>query len=101
MAECEICGTALPKVRKPARETNDKSKPVAVAADRDSTKEDKKDNDTVRLSFRKGGEREAYKRLKGVLSDKVWERIAAPKPRVQRSGAGGIGERLTGLEGKN
>ena len=28
----------------------------------------------MRLSFRKGGVQEAYRRLKNVLSDKVWER---------------------------
>lgn len=44
----------------------------------------------MRLSFREGGEREAYKRLKGVLSDKAWERAVEPV-RVERGG-GGIGE---------
>lgn len=41
-------------------------------------------HDVVRLSFRKGGAADAYKRLKGVLGDKAWER--APLSTVTKDG---------------
>lgn len=30
--------------------------------------------DVVRLSFRKGGDKEAYRKIKSVLGSKAWER---------------------------
>lgn len=74
LAQCEICGTPLPRKRPPQAQG--------------------RQQDTVRLSFRKGGDKEAYRRLKGVLSDKVWERVEGPVARrdgEEKTGAG-IGE---------
>jgi hypothetical protein len=39
----------------------------------DVAKEDEGKIEIVRLSFRGGGEKEGYRRLKNVLSDKGWE----------------------------
>jgi hypothetical protein len=41
---------------------------------------------TLRISFRKGGEKEVYKRLRTVLSAKAWER-----GRTRGRGGGGQG----------
>jgi ESCRT-II complex subunit VPS36 len=82
LSNCEICSTALPKtmpavgpaqgaVMSPARGV-----PLGEAAT----------TDIARLSFRRGGEKEAYRRLKNVLSDKAWER-AATTSRGDRAGS--------------
>ncbi|GMK58389.1 hypothetical protein CspeluHIS016_0504210 [Cutaneotrichosporon spelunceum] len=63
LSACEICGTLLPKPE--AAELRRSTNPPR--------------SETVRFSFRRGGEREAYRRLKGVLSDRVWERVAGVK----------------------
>ncbi|BEI85978.1 hypothetical protein CcaverHIS002_0602650 [Cutaneotrichosporon cavernicola] len=63
LSACEICGTPLPK-------SKDGELKRSMSAPR---------SETVRFSFRRGGEREAYRRLKGVLSDRVWERVAGVK----------------------
>ena len=34
-------------------------------------------SDVVRLSFRKGGEKEAYRKMKVVLGMKAWERVVS------------------------
>lgn len=76
LANCEMCGTPLPK------STTTK---VNVAIDKENV---------VRLSFREGGVKEAYRRLKGVLSDKVWERVDAgsrPGSTAPQNKSGGIG----------
>jgi ESCRT-II complex subunit VPS36 len=73
---CEICCTALPSSRKrptsailsspaPGSPTLENGNPPSNAAAK---------YDVVRLSFRKGGVQEAYRRLKNILSDKAWER---------------------------
>jgi ESCRT-II complex subunit VPS36 len=36
--------------------------------------------EVVRLSFRKGGEKEAYRKLKSVLTAKAWETEVSAKP---------------------
>lgn len=62
---CEICDTPLP--RPPARKQSTPSLqalPPQIAGGK---------GDTIRLSFRKGGSNECYRRLKNVLSDKAWE----------------------------
>ncbi|MDA4805486.1 hypothetical protein NY486_06240, partial [Enterobacter hormaechei] len=77
LSTCEICGTGLPK---PSRKS-DKDK--ADKVDKPEVKlppPGPEKHDVVRLSFRKDGVKEAYRRLKGVLSDKVWERVAAGPP---------------------
>jgi ESCRT-II complex subunit VPS36 len=102
MTACEICETPLPRkeCERASREQKDRDRdtsspalnsPIPPPDDRDR---DRDRSETVRLSFRRGGERDAYKRLKGVLSDKVWERVAAPnaRPARARAGGGGIGE---------
>ncbi|KAL1408761.1 Vacuolar protein-sorting-associated protein 36 [Vanrija albida] len=77
LSHCEICGTGLPKASGGDKKV-DRQEPKPPAGP--------EKHDVVRLSFRKGGEKEAYRRLKGVLSDKVWERVAAGPPRRQASG---------------
>lgn len=77
LPKCEMCGTALPR-RNPPR--------LSTPLDKENT---------VRLSFREGGVREAYRRLKGVLSDKVWERVdggSRPSSTAPQNKSGGIGE---------
>ena len=52
---------------------------------------------TLRISFRRGGEKEAYKRLRAVLSAKAWER-----DRTDRGGGareGGVNGNLAGAGG--
>lgn len=79
MSQCEICGTPLRK-----RTTSTLNGAAEDAGEK---------HDVVRLSFRKGGAADAYKKLKGVLGDKAWER--APASTVTRDGdksGAGIGE---------
>lgn len=64
LRECEICSTPLP--RKERQNSSLGARPMVPNA--------VGGQEVVRLSFRKGGEKEAYRRLKNVLSDKVWER---------------------------
>ena len=45
--------------------------------------------EVVRLSFRKGGEKEAYRKMKSVLGMKAWERNVSPVGSVSKG-------RLTG-----
>ncbi|WVR06971.1 hypothetical protein IAU60_004008 [Kwoniella sp. DSM 27419] len=61
LPNCEICSTPLPESRARGRA-------------QDNTSGGAK-SEVVRLSFRKGGVQEAYKKLKSVLSDKAWERV--------------------------
>lgn len=69
LTSCEICSTILPKKQA--------SIPIpATDAPAVESKAEEGQTDIVRLSFRRGGEKEAYRRLKNVLSDKVWERVA-------------------------
>jgi ESCRT-II complex subunit VPS36 len=101
---CEICDTTLPVSRPPVR------KQSVPALQPPSAVEGK--GDTIRLSFRKGGSNECYRRLKNVLSDKAWEsRVIAVSNGNERKGAGigrsgisfntdtGIGKRLTNQMG--
>jgi ESCRT-II complex subunit VPS36 len=53
---------------------------------------------TVRISFRKGGEKEVYKRLRTVLNAKAWERTIV-KPRVVNDGTGNKGRTGVGIGG--
>jgi ESCRT-II complex subunit VPS36 len=62
---CEICDTPLPR---PAPKASTTSTPAIT-----STVIDEKGQNVIRLSFRKGGSNECYRRLKNVLSDKAWE----------------------------
>jgi ESCRT-II complex subunit VPS36 len=66
---CEICDTVLP--RPLARQATSTSTSISTAVP--SPVLDSGRNDTIRLSFRKGGSSECYRRLKNVLSDKAWE----------------------------
>lgn len=79
MTHCEICGTPL------------RSRAGATAGAPASGEENGERHDIVRISFRRGGAAEAYKRLKGVLGDKAWERVSLRPTDVDKSGAG-IGE---------
>jgi len=62
---CEICDTPLPR---PAPKAAAPFTPATT-----STSVDEKSQNVIRLSFRKGGSNECYRRLKNVLSDKAWE----------------------------
>lgn len=57
LRNCEICTTPLPRL--PQFNT---------------IREKPEKQQVVRLSFRKGGDKEAYKKLSSVLGDKAWER---------------------------
>ncbi|WVQ72554.1 hypothetical protein IAR50_002111 [Cryptococcus sp. DSM 104548] len=77
LPNCEICTTPLPRVL-PSSEIRPR-KP-------------EKDQ-IVRFSFRKGGEKDAYNKLKSVLGDKAWERASGRVdtplgPDGERAGAG-------------
>ena len=58
LASCELCSTPLPSARRPQTRLPDEEGRV----------------DLVRLSFRKGGEKDAYRKIKSVLGAKAWER---------------------------
>ncbi len=60
MASCEMCSTPLPGGKK----LPSTMRPV----------NGEEELDLVRLSFRKGGEKEAYRRMKNVLGGRAWER---------------------------
>ncbi|WRT66306.1 uncharacterized protein IL334_003261 [Kwoniella shivajii] len=64
LPNCEICSTALPRKAKPPIKEGTTITPSPTTGK----------TDIVRLSFRRGGEKEVYKRLKAVLGDKAWER---------------------------
>jgi ESCRT-II complex subunit VPS36 len=74
LRNCEICSTALP-ISKAITSTSTAgtgaSGPDVTAAGLGG---DAGKLEIVRLSFRKGGVQECYRRLKNVLSDKAWER---------------------------
>ena len=88
LPSCEICSTPLPR-RRP--------QPQAAVPQSTPTHNNDARPAVARLSFRQGGEKEAYRRLKNVLSDRAWERAAGPSssakqsPDTPRAGAG-IGE---------
>ncbi|WWC70241.1 uncharacterized protein I206_104191 [Kwoniella pini CBS 10737] len=70
LPNCEICSTPLPKSTR--NSSMGKSQNTGLGGS--SNLVESLRQDVVRLSFRKGGEKEAYKKLKAVLSDKAWER---------------------------
>ncbi|KAK4684902.1 ESCRT-II complex subunit VPS36, partial [Tremellales sp. Uapishka_1] len=79
LPKCEICSTPLPS-----------SGPVAKRAE--------VVDEVIRLSFRRGGEKEAYKKLKSVLGEKAWERVRSwdiARDEVERSST----PRLGGIDG--
>lgn len=76
LRNCEICTTPLPR---PPQFNTAREKPEK--------------QQVVRLSFRKGGDKEAYKKLTSVLRDKAWEREGRSSAQTmslngERSGAG-------------
>ena len=78
LRSCEICSTPLPGPQSPKPTINGNANgstqtSPAIGLDVESSRT-KGTYDIVRLSFRKGGVQEAYRRLKNVLSDQVWER---------------------------
>ncbi|ORX36706.1 EAP30/Vps36 family-domain-containing protein [Kockovaella imperatae] len=100
LRNCEICSTPLP--RKPGK-PKDSSSGIANSPDLSYIPRTSDGYDIVRLSFRKTGVQDAYRRLKNILSDKVWEReqqksdrhkimaseTAGPdRPSTPRAGAG-------------
>ncbi|KAK8864340.1 hypothetical protein IAR55_001587 [Kwoniella newhampshirensis] len=107
LRNCEICSTPLPPTRlnttsRPRAETTraaGSSTTTVAAAGAGSGVEGKMD--IVRLSFRKGGSQEVYKRLKAVLGDKAWEKERGGG--VVRLGTGerdsGGGRAAAGIDG--
>lgn len=65
MAFCEICSSPLPGAKKV-------SAPTKLV---DGLVQER--SDVVRLSFRKGGEKDAYRKMKVVLGMKAWERVVS------------------------
>ncbi|WVW83850.1 hypothetical protein I302_105872 [Kwoniella bestiolae CBS 10118] len=65
LPNCEICSTPLPRKMKVSQTVQTGSNVILTNGGK---------TNIVRLSFRRGGEKEVYKRLKAVLSDKAWER---------------------------
>ncbi|KAI0632753.1 EAP30/Vps36 family-domain-containing protein [Trametes polyzona] len=94
LTNCEICGTPLP--RQPARSQPPRppaksaptSRPATPAPDDDDDFEDTPDKRMIRLSFRKGGDKNFYNVLKRSLLGKVWESKAAPAVAAESSGSG-------------
>jgi ESCRT-II complex subunit VPS36 len=74
LTSCEICSTPLPK-RRATRPERQQSAPTPDSPSTNANPSSGK-MDVTRLSFRKGGSSEAYRRLKNVLSDKAWERVS-------------------------
>ncbi|WVQ82293.1 hypothetical protein IAT38_004421 [Cryptococcus sp. DSM 104549] len=64
LQSCEICLTPLPKPPRSGSALAATPQPPPSAGKRE----------IVRLSFRKGGEKVAYQKMKSVLGDKAWER---------------------------
>lgn len=84
MTTCEICSTALP--RKGTVNGSAQARSPAAGSDGDVRL------DIVRLSFRKGGEKVAYAKLKSVLSQKAWDKLVRTAllhegPRLNSAGA--------------
>lgn len=84
LRNCEMCSTPLPKKQSGNANTSmngvDGNATVSGTANGSSVGSSEGEGtklEVVRLSFRKGGEKECYRRLKNVLSDKAWDRETA------------------------
>lgn len=75
LPNCEICGAKITSVTQQAEE------PPA--------------SESIRISFRKGGDKEVYRRLKTVLANRTWE----GKQKLGRMGAVRLAEGATASEG--
>ena len=81
LTTCEICSTALPKKQQAVSSTAapqgepDQNGIAGTGQKTPGGANGEEKAEIVRLSFRKGGDKEAYRRLKNVLSDKAWERV--------------------------
>ncbi|KAI0370971.1 hypothetical protein BV20DRAFT_966072 [Pilatotrama ljubarskyi] len=79
LTQCEICGTPLLKKRSqaplshPPARSAPTSRPTTPAVDDDEDFEDTPDKRMMRLSFRKGGDKNFYNVLKRSLLGKAWE----------------------------
>jgi ESCRT-II complex subunit VPS36 len=67
---CEICGTALPRLQRPAAKSAPPSRPASDDEEDDETEEAPR---MIKISFRKGGDKAFYAALRRTLLDKVWE----------------------------
>jgi len=65
LRNCEICDTPIPRPSSTPNQAIITTPTPANAAELTTN--------IIRLSFRKGGSNECYRRLKNVLSDKAWE----------------------------
>ncbi|WWC89383.1 uncharacterized protein L201_004306 [Kwoniella dendrophila CBS 6074] len=96
LPNCEICSTTLPKI----------SNQISASTTKEGTTSTEQKGSTktnlVRLSFRKGGEKEAYNRLKAVLSDKAWERgLVGSSSTIRKSITGDIDGGIDGLPNRS
>lgn len=70
LSDCEICSTPLPKLSSALASP---APAVASSAPVPAAPPINGEMDIIRLSFRKGGEKDAYRKLKSVLSIRGWE----------------------------
>ncbi|TFK97587.1 vacuolar protein sorting-associated protein 36 [Pterulicium gracile] len=89
LRECEMCSTPLPAKKTGAKSM--KSAPATRAASPDSFSSQP---GSMKLSFRKGGDKQFYTLLKGSLRNKVWEDSTS----IPLSEEGTSGQR-SGIEG--
>lgn len=85
MAACEICSTPLPRKAGIGASQGQGAQGGVTAVAGESGGADVGSSggdrlEVVRLSFRKGGEKEAYRKLKSVLTAKAWETEVSAKP---------------------
>lgn len=123
LKQCEVCAGALPSVAqrnggagKGASPTSGLDSPVPTltlppaedaprpASSSSTTNEQPREMAILRVSFRKGGEKEFHKRLRTVLTAKAWERqsLGGGHRRAGTNGVGsggGGGEERTGKVG--
>ncbi|KAI0350949.1 hypothetical protein OH77DRAFT_1514078 [Trametes cingulata] len=106
LTHCEICGTPLPKrpsqasLSHPPAKSAPTSRPTTPAVDDDDNFEDTPDKRMVRLSFRKGGDKNFYNVLKRSLLGKAWESKVNTVP-IAASTASGPSSRPLGRSGIN
>lgn len=88
LTSCEICSTPLPK-RLSVQPERQLPTPTLYSPSTTGVTNPSR-MDVARLSFRKGGSSEAYRRLKNVLSDKAWERVSLTVGSAQAARPGAV-----------
>ncbi|KAJ9103842.1 hypothetical protein QFC21_002304 [Naganishia friedmannii] len=89
LPHCEICGARLPAAARPSSPSSPSPSSATPAPAPPPPTE------LIRLSFRKGGDKDLYKRLKTVLARRMWECPAGggQSGQTRVGGAAGEGER--------